>query len=113
MVTCRILSYQDPRWRLPEDVWRKFELSPFSNDQIKDFITAWYFQLEARGSLSDSKGASERLIETVKRKDLAPLARNPLLLTAIVMVNIDKGQLPEHRALLYKDVVDFASMAMG
>jgi len=106
MVTCRILSYQDPRWRLSENVWRKFELSPFSEEQIKEFITAWYLQLEARGSLSDAKGDPKKLIETVKRKDLAPLARNPLLLTAIVIVNIDEGELPDSRALLYKKVVD-------
>jgi formylglycine-generating enzyme required for sulfatase activity len=106
LVTCRVLSYQDPRWRLPEGKWRQYELSAFSPDKIEAFIHAWYRQLEAKGPVSEALKRSERLVQAVQRKDLARLAPNPLLLTVIALVNTHKGELPDTRAMLYEDVVD-------
>ena len=42
LVTCRVASYQRAEWQLPKDRFVSFELAPFTDDQIKGFVSAWY-----------------------------------------------------------------------
>jgi len=106
LVTCRVLSYQEKRWRLEGPKWRNFELASLDDKKIAGFISAWYHQLAAMNVVDNPDAKSRKLREAVKRRDLQLLAGNPLLLTVMALVHTHKGDLPDARALLYEDVVD-------
>ena len=105
-VTCRVLSYRDPRWQLKAEDWPVVELAPLDEEQIDRFIRAWYEQLAAMQVVSQGEAQSNRLSQAVRRPDLWRLAANPLLLTVMALVHAHKGELPDARAALYEDVVD-------
>lgn len=108
LVTCRVLSYRDPRWQLSARPWSVVEISPLDEKQIDRFIQAWYGQLAAMQVVTPGEGQtrSDRLSQAVRRADLWRLAPNPLLLTVMALVHTHKGELPDARAALYEDVVD-------
>ncbi|MCP4694617.1 MAG: hypothetical protein GY859_41700, partial [Desulfobacterales bacterium] len=106
LLTCRVLSYQDPAWRLDGETWPVFELAGLDEEKITGFITAWHRQLADVNVVSNPEASSARLIRAVRRPDLWRLARNPLLLTVMAIVHTHKGEMPDARALLYEDVVD-------
>ncbi|NLF10513.1 MAG: hypothetical protein GX597_01860, partial [Anaerolineaceae bacterium] len=87
LVTCRTLSYQDERWKLPDD-FAVFELAPFDEDKIDRFVGAWYDEMETVGTVPPGEGRAlaGRLREAVRRPDLWRLAPNPLLLTVMALV---------------------------
>jgi len=106
VVTCRTLSYQDPAWQLIN--FHSFTLAPFTEEQIDQFISAWYGELARLGNVKPEsvEGTTQHLQEAVRRPDLWRLASNPLLLTAMALVHTHKGQLPDARALLYEETID-------
>jgi len=106
VVTCRVLSYQDPTWQLTD--FPDVELAPFDEEKINHFIGAWYEELVRLGTVrsEEADGLADRLREAVRRPDLWQLAPNPLLLTVMALVHTHKGRLPDARALLYEDTVD-------
>lgn len=107
VLTCRILSYQDSRWRIPD--FPTVKLAPLDDKKIDRFITAWYDDLVRNGSVcSAAEGArlAARLQAAVRRPDLRRMAPNPLLLTVMTLVHTHKGELPEARAKLYEEAVD-------
>lgn len=109
VVTCRVLSYQDKRWHLPDGRWPTVvELAPLDEDKMEAFITAWYRQLAVmrERSASEAETSAAKLSRAVRREDLRRLARNPLLLTTMAVVHTRKNELPDARVLLYRDVVD-------
>jgi formylglycine-generating enzyme required for sulfatase activity len=107
VVTCRTLSYQDAAWRL-EGV-PDFALAPLTEEQIDTFITTWYSELTRVGSVKAEEGETlaQRLRQAVRRPDLWRFAPNPLLLTLMALVHTHKNRLPEARALLYEETIDF------
>lgn len=107
VVTCRVLSYQNPKWQLAD--WPGAELAPFDEDKIDRFVEAWYGDLAGIGQMQspeEAKRFAERLKIAVRRTDLRELAPNPLLLTVMALVHTHKGRLPEARALLYEECID-------
>lgn len=107
VLTCRILSYQDSRWQIPD--FPAVKLAPLDDKKIDRFITAWYDDLAHSGTLcSGDEGArlAARLQAAVRRPDLRRMASNPLLLTVMTLVHTHKGELPEARAKLYEEAVD-------
>ncbi|MBK7200425.1 SUMF1/EgtB/PvdO family nonheme iron enzyme [Candidatus Amarolinea dominans] len=109
VVTCRVLSYQDRRWHLPDARWPTVvELAPLDDEKMDAFITAWYRQLASmrERTFKDAETSAAKLSRAVRREDLRRLARNPLLLTTMAVVHTRKNELPDARVLLYRDVVD-------
>jgi len=106
VVTCRVLSYQDPRWKLDASKWPSHELAKLNEEQVDGFITAWYNQLKSMNVVADAAVRSGKLQRAVGQSDLWRLARNPLLLTVMALVHTRKGELPDARALLYEDAVE-------
>jgi formylglycine-generating enzyme required for sulfatase activity len=106
VVTCRVLSYQDPAWRLVD--FPEVALASFDEEKVDGFIGAWYQELARLRTVrsEDAEGLADRLREAVRRPDLWRLAPNPLLLTVMALVHTHKGRLPDARALLYEDTVD-------
>ena len=102
LVACRVLSYQDARWRLGK-YWPSFELAKLSREKIRRFIKAWYAET---GPGRERSAGADRLVQAASHKDLAQLVRIPLLLTMMAVVNDHKGGLPDTRAILYEEIVD-------
>jgi len=106
IVTCRVLSYQDPAWQLAG--FPEVELAPFDEEKVDHFIGAWYQELVRLKAIrpEDADGLADKLRGAVRRPELWLLASNPLLLTVMSLVHTHKGRLPDARALLYEDTVD-------
>ena len=109
LVTCRVLSYQEPHWQLPAAAFPAFELAPFSEEKIDRFIGAWYAEVADKWR-DLPPGESERLAgklrEAVRRPDLLAPRLDLVLLTVMALVHTHRRELPEKRALLYRDAVD-------
>jgi len=109
LVTCRILSYDDPAWQLPPNDFPALTLALFNDEQIDAFIHAWHEEIAARWNQPRhelTKLESKLRGEVARRPDLKRLAPNPLLLTVMALVHTSDGELPEARALLYERAVD-------
>jgi len=111
VVTCRILSYIEPKQGEPDlrlTGFPEFELAQFDHKKITTFIDAWYRELTALGVTTPETAAdlNASLKTAIQRPELRKLAPNPLLLTVMAVVNTHKGRLPDHRAPLYKDTVE-------
>jgi hypothetical protein len=84
-----------------------YALADFGDGQVQRFIGAWYDALVKRGwSMPGEAGAKrDELLAARHRPDLAPLVKNPLLLTLTASLNTH-SRLPEDRADLYDRSVD-------
>ena len=85
-----------------------YALADLNDDQIEQFIRGWYQALVTRRWLSPGEGERKMadLLDARQRPDLAPLARNPLLLTLMATLHANRGRLPDDRADLYNESVD-------
>ncbi|MBU0510556.1 MAG: SUMF1/EgtB/PvdO family nonheme iron enzyme [Chloroflexi bacterium] len=108
LITCRVLSYQNTQWQLPKADFLSFELASFSAEKIEQFINAWYNEVAQKWNVSAARtqALAEKLLDALQRSDLARLAPNPLLLTVMVLVHTEYGELPDNRAQLYHQAVD-------
>ncbi len=108
LVTCRILDYQVERLRqLPG--FPTHTLAELTDAQIAQFVADWYAELAASGRRSTSQAAADtRYLQQAiaARPELRDLARLPLLLTVMALVHVNKGTLPDARALLYYECID-------
>jgi formylglycine-generating enzyme required for sulfatase activity len=101
LITCRIFSYTDEAWRIPQTI--EETIAPFDQDQIAHFIQTWYAALAATGNIKAGlvQSLTKDLIQRLQHPELAELASNPMLLTIIAMVHNHTGTLPRERARLY------------
>ena len=107
LVTCRVASYESSQWQLPKQHFAEFKLSSFNETKISAFIDSWYDEIaERRRDKPRTLEQAVKLKYAVRRRDLARLAPNPLLLTVMALVHTEDKYLPEHRALLYQRAVD-------
>ena len=108
LITCRVLSYQNEKWQLPKEYFPSFQLVPFNNEKIAEFIKAWYSEVAQKWNVPEAHTTSlaKRLLNAVQRVDLARLAQNPLLLTVMALIHTEYGELPNSRAQLYQQAVD-------
>ena len=104
VATCRILSFS------PEEAPKVLvqTIEPFDETQINDFIGRWYGGLQMLGELTQEKAAvmTQQLQMAVRREGLRPLAKNPMLLTIMALVQTYYGTLPDERAKLYQQCVE-------
>jgi len=111
LVTCRVLSYQEPekgKSDLRLDEFPTYEIAEFNEEQIDNFVAAWYAELARLGTIKaeDEKALTQRMQTAVRRRDLQELSPNPLLLTVMALVHTHKGKLPDARALLYEETIE-------
>ncbi len=105
IVTCRILSYTDPKWHIPE--LQEERIVPFDEDKIKQFIRAWYTTRRTLRQV-DSETAEDLigdLTTSLEHSHLQGVASNPMLLTVMTVVHNLTGTLPEESARLYEECV--------
>jgi formylglycine-generating enzyme required for sulfatase activity len=106
ILTCRILSYADPVYRVPAFV--DHTIASLAPEQIAQFIEAWYTALIASGSIA-AETARQRvadLNDAIDVQGLSELAENPMLLTVMALVHNHLGTLPRETARLYSACVD-------
>ena len=109
LVTCRVLSYDDPQWQLNAHEFPSVTIAPFNETQISDFIHAWHTEIASKWNKPRRELEvleSKLRGEVARREDLRRLAPNPLLLTVMALVHTSDGELPEARARLYERAVD-------
>lgn len=82
-------------------------LADFDDGQVVRFIAAWYAALVRSNWLNPGEAEIKRdeLLTARQRSDLAPLVKNPLLLTLTASLHT-YSRLPEDRADLYDRSVD-------
>jgi formylglycine-generating enzyme required for sulfatase activity len=102
IVTCRIRSYEGAA-QLPGFVVET--LAPFTDQQINDFIVAWYRAQPALTEASRGERIAD-LRQAVHRPSLAELAGNPLLLTTMALIHTAGVGLPRERVKLYARSVE-------
>jgi formylglycine-generating enzyme required for sulfatase activity len=92
----------------PEPEQGVYALADLNEDQIEQFIRAWYAALVTRKWLNTGEATRKRddLLDARHRRDLLPLCQNPLLLTLMAMLHTNRGRLPDDRADLYNESVD-------
>jgi formylglycine-generating enzyme required for sulfatase activity len=85
-----------------------YALADLDDARIEQFVRGWYRALVERHWLSPGEGEYKMtdLLAARQRPDLAPLARNPLLLTLMATLHANRGRLPDDRADLYDESVD-------
>ncbi len=105
IVTCRIRSYTEES-RI--EGFQVHTLAPFKEDQIDAFINGWYDAQVRLGALqtADANRLTGDLQSAVKTDQLKPLAENPMLMTAMIMVHQEETELPRERVVLYDKAVD-------
>ncbi len=115
LVTCRSAAYRSHMpWHLSDD-FAAAELAPFTWEQVSQYVRNWYNSAaETRpGSLGGPETAHTNarkyavgLIQTLKSStNLWSLARQPLLLTLMVLIHEENRHLPQNRAELYEKTV--------
>ncbi len=107
---CRFLLTARPyAWPDGPDLDRGvYLLADLGDDQIEQFIRAWYAALVRRKWRQPGAVGSkvDDLLAARHRRDLLPLASNPLLLTLMATLHTNRGRLPDDRVDLYNDSVD-------
>ena len=85
-----------------------YALAELTDEQIAQFIRAWYAVLQRRGwrNAADAERKCADLLAAHQRPELLPLARNPLLLTLMATLHSHRGGLPDDRVQLYDDSVN-------
>ncbi len=92
----------------PDPAKGVYALADLNDEQIEQFIRAWYAALAKRNwrSPGEAQRKMEDLLTARQRPDLLPLAHNPLLLTLMATLHSNRGRLPDDRADLYNESVD-------
>ncbi|MEW6073947.1 MAG: SUMF1/EgtB/PvdO family nonheme iron enzyme [Planctomycetota bacterium] len=115
-VTCRYAGYAAKDVRLSPDLL-ELHLRPLRTEQAEQFVHNW-FRIVETGSRENREQAesiaTEKANELVERlhepdfraRRVFELTRNPLLLTAICLVQRDRGRLPRRRAELYDECIN-------
>ncbi len=87
-----------------------FTLAEFNDDEIKEFLVKWFAFLEKveEGTYEEAvieKKANELAQIIIETERILRLARNPLLLTILVLIHRVGKKLPERRAEFYEYAV--------
>ena len=90
------------------------EVKPFTIEQVRQFVDNWYLanELQKQGRTDNGVqlNAAQEAANLMQRLHQAPalleMGVNPLLLTMIATIHHYRGQLPDHRVALYKEICE-------
>lgn len=86
-----------------------YRIAEFDNDDIRRLTLAWH--KEVVGDQEEVRLEAEKLAKTIcETERVRALARNPLLLTTLLLVKRWIGQLPSRRSVLYGKAVEVLLM---
>jgi hypothetical protein len=113
IVTSRIVGYEPT---LQQHHFRVATVEDLEPEQIEAFVTTWYqAKCEASGFAKDEleyqrvlhSDKAGQLVETIRSNaGLASLAKSPMLVSLIALLHFARVQLPDNRALLYRDCLE-------
>jgi hypothetical protein len=108
LVTCRTYSYQDKRWQLTD--WPVHELALLDDEQIRQFVNAWYdqhVQLDPAKKLeyNEKRGKLLDALRHGDRRRLWEVAPYPIILTMMAIIHASY-ELPDSRAQVYMQCVE-------
>jgi len=103
IITSRPAGYKRDFFKTQE--FPHYQLQPFNDDQIEEFINRWY------DSRVPDKAEAERRKQSLRtalsdNPRIQLLARNPLLLTIIALIHRYQAHLPKERYKLYDKAVE-------
>ncbi|MEQ8465061.1 NACHT domain-containing protein [Coleofasciculus sp. E1-EBD-02] len=103
IITSRLAGYKRDFFKTQE--FPHYQLQPFNDDQIEEFINRWY------DSRVPDKAQAERRKQSLRtalsdNPRIQLLARNPLLLTIIALIHRYQAHLPKERYKLYDKAVE-------
>ncbi|MBE9129361.1 HEAT repeat domain-containing protein [Coleofasciculus sp. LEGE 07081] len=103
IITSRPAGYKRDFFKTEE--FPHYELQPFDDDKIEEFINRWYDSRVA--DKEEAKRRKESLRKALSDNDrIKLLARNPLLLTIIALIHRYQAVLPKERYKLYDKAVE-------
>jgi hypothetical protein len=85
-------------------VCREVELAPLTEDGIHALCLQWHLEV-GKDSTQDKITAQKLADQIIANPSLFTLAQNPLLLTTLLAVRRNLGELPTNRADLYREAV--------
>ncbi len=86
-----------------------YKVADFDNNDITRLTLAWH--KEVIGDKSEVREEAEKLAKTICKSDrIRQLAKNPLLLTTLLLVKRWVGQLPTRRSVLYGKAIEVLLM---
>lgn len=103
IVTARPAGFRAVAGRVA-DVSQVCAVLPMTNGLVTSFVHASYAALEGRSDQSTAK-ATDLVNKILANDRLLRLARNPLLLTTLLMVRRGVGDLPDQRSVLYDETL--------
>lgn len=87
----------------------QYKLADFNEEDIRRLTLAWH--REVVGDKPEVRSEAEKLVEAICRSDrIRQLAKNPLLLTTLLLVKRWVGQLPNRRSVLYGKAIEVLLM---
>jgi len=87
----------------------QYRLADFNEEDIKRLTLAWH--KEVAGNKPEIRLEAGRLVEAICKSDrVRQLAKNPLLLTTLLLVKRWVGQLPNRRSVLYGKAIEVLLM---
>ncbi|MDQ1352966.1 MAG: hypothetical protein QG657_3272 [Acidobacteriota bacterium] len=88
---------------------REYQIANFDNNDIRRLTLAWH--KEVMGDRPDVHEEAEKLANTIwENERVQQLAKNPLLLTTLLLVKRWVGQLPTRRSVLYGKAIEVLLM---
>jgi hypothetical protein len=88
---------------------KHYKVADFDDDDITRLILSWH--KEVMGDRPEVREEAEKLAKTITGSDrIRQLAKNPLLLTTLLLVKRWVGQLPTRRSVLYGKAIEVLLM---
>jgi formylglycine-generating enzyme required for sulfatase activity len=88
-------------------VKHRFSILEMEPEEMSQFIRLWTQSVKSR-SAQESKAHADALRRNLKsRPEIRRMARNPMMLTMLASLTRKSHELPEERAQLFKEIVDW------
>ncbi|HAB16601.1 MAG TPA: SUMF1/EgtB/PvdO family nonheme iron enzyme [Verrucomicrobiota bacterium] len=109
LLACRIIPYQDRRWKLTEVP--EFTLDRLDAEKERLFIESWFNAHHKYCGMPEleADAKAKKLVQALqdpRRRDLSEMAGEPMLLTLMALLQTSNRELPENRAELYQQAVE-------
>ncbi len=120
VITCRTASYTAATRFVPIEGndFTTFRVLPFDTGRIDEFLLKWYrnYEKEVLKKKEHLEAAAlrrkDRMMEAIKAdSNILRIARNPLMLTILALIEHEGGELPKNRADLYGKCIEMLAGA--
>lgn len=82
-----------------------YEIEPMSNVQIEEFVTKWHENALPTQAKINERNRKRLLAELIRNSSLRELARSPLLLTFLCLLN-GRSELPDRRQQVFHRIIE-------